>query len=56
MEPNEPYFLDIPKLAQTIRQDMTGTGTTTETSTATEGAQTTDAATTSTPFEGDIVD
>jgi len=26
LEPNEPYFLDIPKLAQTIRQDMTGAG------------------------------
>ena len=26
LEPNEPYFLDIPKLAQTIRQDMNGFG------------------------------
>ena len=25
LEPGEPYFLDIPKLAQTIRLDMTGT-------------------------------
>ena len=26
LEPNEPYFLDIPKLAQIIRQDMNGFG------------------------------
>ena len=44
------------KTMDTQMQDMTGTGTTTETSTATEGAQTTDAASTLTPFEGDIVD
>jgi len=40
----------------TQMENMTGTGTTTETGATTEGAQTTDAATTSTPFEGDIVD
>jgi len=40
----------------TQMENMAGTGTTTETGTATEGAQTTDAATTSTPFEGDVVD
>jgi len=40
----------------TQMENMTGTRTTTKTGTTTEGAQTTDAATTSTPFEGDIVD
>ena len=39
------------KTMDTQMQNMTGTGTTTET-----GSQTTDASTTPTPFEGDIVD
>ena len=61
-----PEFAGIPyqtsNTMDTQMENMAATGTTTETGTATEsvqtteGTQTTDAATTSTPFEGDIVD
>lgn len=44
------------KTMDTQMQDMGATTTATQTGTATEGAQTTGTTTTSTPFEGDIVD
>jgi len=44
------------KTMDTQMQDIGATTTASQAGTATEGAQTTDAATTSTPFEGDIVD